>query len=195
MSPISSIEFEKKRVVSRKKIIDSALKLFGTNGFSNTSISQIAKDAGISKGLMYNYFESKDELLEQVILETVESMQGMYLAFFEEKDARQMLLKMIDFTVDFLKTEKEFNVLMTSLGLQKESHPIIKKIAIEKINQLMPMILSKMTDAGIPDAENEIYIIGAVMDGMAVQYLTTEDEVHLMKVSNALKKKYNLENL
>ena len=195
MSPISTIEFEKKRVVSRKKIIDSALKLFGTNGFSNTSISQIAKDAGISKGLMYNYFESKDELLEQVILETVESMQGMYLAFFEEKDARQMLLKMIDFTVDFLKTEKEFNVLMTSLGLQKESHPIIKKIAIEKINQLMPMILSKMTDAGIPDAENEIYIIGAVMDGMAVQYLTTEDEVHLMKVTNALKKKYNLEYL
>ncbi|MCP9770875.1 TetR/AcrR family transcriptional regulator [Lacihabitans sp. LS3-19] len=195
MSPISSVEFEKKRAVSRKKIIDTALMLFGSNGFANTSISQIAKEAGISKGLMYNYFESKDDLLEKVILETVESMQGFYLEFLEEADARKMLLKMIDFTVEFLKTEKEFNVLLTSLGLQKESHPIIKKIASEKINQLMPLFLTKMNDAGIPDAENEIYIMGAVMDGLAVQYLTTEDEVHLMRVANALKKRYNLGNL
>ncbi len=195
MSPKSSTELEKVRAESRKKIINTALKLFGTYGFANTSISQIAKEAGISKGLMYNYFESKDDLLEKVIIQTVDEMQGLYVELMMEPDARKMLSKMIDFTVEYLRTEKEFNILMTSLGLQKESHPIIKKIAKEKIGQMLPVFLEKLNAAGIPDAETEIYIIGAAMDGMAVQYLTTEDEEHLEKVVKAIKKKYQLENL
>ncbi|PLX21155.1 MAG: hypothetical protein C0599_08290 [Salinivirgaceae bacterium] len=50
----------------KEKIVDAAITLFGENGFHNTSISQIAKNAGVSKGLMYNYFESKEELLKYI---------------------------------------------------------------------------------------------------------------------------------
>ena len=43
----------------KKAILDAPLQVFADEGYHNASISKIAKAAGVSKGLMYNYFESK----------------------------------------------------------------------------------------------------------------------------------------
>lgn len=46
----------------KDKILQAALALFAEKGFHTTSVSQIAEAAGVSKGLTYNYFESKEKL-------------------------------------------------------------------------------------------------------------------------------------
>ena len=46
----------------RETILDSALKLFTTKGYFNTSIQDIRRDANISIGAVYHYFASKEEL-------------------------------------------------------------------------------------------------------------------------------------
>lgn len=53
----------------RNLIIHSALTLFATKGYNDTSIADIAKTAGISVGNVYRYFKSKNEVLEEVIPE------------------------------------------------------------------------------------------------------------------------------
>ena len=55
------------RAEKKQLIMDTALHLFAQNGFERTSIANIAKQAGISSGLVYNYFESKDDLLHQIL--------------------------------------------------------------------------------------------------------------------------------
>src|SRR5660397_145107 len=67
MSPRSAKQFKEIRKEKKDLIMEVALELFAENGFHATSISQIAKKAGISKGLPYNYFESKKELLDELI--------------------------------------------------------------------------------------------------------------------------------
>ena len=67
MSPRSAKQFKEIRKEKKDHIMEVALELFAENGFHATSISQIAKKAGISKGLTYNYFESKKELLDELI--------------------------------------------------------------------------------------------------------------------------------
>jgi len=64
MSPRTTVQNEEIRQQSQTKIMDAALELFAENGYHATSISKIAIKAGISKGLIYNYFESKEALLE-----------------------------------------------------------------------------------------------------------------------------------
>jgi len=54
--------------LKRKEIIQTASKLFSNKGFANTSIFNITSEVGISKGLLYNYFTSKDELIKEIIL-------------------------------------------------------------------------------------------------------------------------------
>jgi len=67
MSPRTPKQFKEIREEKKTLIMDVALEHFAKEGYFNTSISHIAKHAGISKGLMYNYFESKEELLSEII--------------------------------------------------------------------------------------------------------------------------------
>ncbi|HHX37067.1 MAG TPA: TetR/AcrR family transcriptional regulator [Clostridiaceae bacterium] len=48
----------------RKQILEAALQLFLEYGYTNTTVQDIADKAGISKGLIYRYFDSKNDILE-----------------------------------------------------------------------------------------------------------------------------------
>jgi len=67
MSPRTPQQFEEIRGSKKTLIMNVALEHFAKEGYHNTTISHIAKHAGISKGLMYNYFESKEDLLSEII--------------------------------------------------------------------------------------------------------------------------------
>lgn len=55
-------------------VIRASVELFATQGYANTSVQQIVAAAGVTKGAMYHYFESKDDLLF-AIYETLLSLQ------------------------------------------------------------------------------------------------------------------------
>lgn len=52
----------------------SALELFAEHGFGSTSVKAIAQRAGVSPGLIYTYFPSKDDLLRAVFERGVEEV-------------------------------------------------------------------------------------------------------------------------
>lgn len=54
-------------VIRRQEIIDAARSLFEAQGISKTSMTDIAAQIGVAKGLVYYYFSSKDLLVEEVI--------------------------------------------------------------------------------------------------------------------------------
>ena len=53
---------------NKEALIQIALDLFVENGYENTTITQIMKAANLSKGGMYHYFSSKEEILDAVIV-------------------------------------------------------------------------------------------------------------------------------
>jgi AcrR family transcriptional regulator len=77
--PRTPEENERIRQASKEKIRTAAMELFMKQGYYATSISDIAKQAGISKGLLYNYYKGKEELLSEMvearIREVVEVME------------------------------------------------------------------------------------------------------------------------
>jgi len=67
MAPRTAVQFERMREEKILLIMDVALEQFARRGFHATTIHHIAKQAGISNGLIYNYFESKEALLKAII--------------------------------------------------------------------------------------------------------------------------------
>jgi AcrR family transcriptional regulator len=67
MTPRTPSQFREIREEKKSLLMDVALRLFASDGYHNTTISKIARQAGISKGLIYNYFDSKEELLSEII--------------------------------------------------------------------------------------------------------------------------------
>ncbi|MDM8002542.1 MAG: TetR/AcrR family transcriptional regulator, partial [Bacteroidota bacterium] len=84
MSPRTPDQFEEMREEKKTLIMNTALEHFSDYGFHATTISHIAKHAGISKGLMYNYFRSKEELLAAIINR---SLEEIYQSFNPDRDS------------------------------------------------------------------------------------------------------------
>jgi AcrR family transcriptional regulator len=58
MSPRPDVSEER-----RNQIIESAIKVFAREGFANTRMEDVATESGLSKGLLYWYFKSKEEII------------------------------------------------------------------------------------------------------------------------------------
>jgi TetR/AcrR family transcriptional regulator, fatty acid metabolism regulator protein len=56
-------------VDKRRQILDAAIRVFARQGFHATRVSDIADEAGVAYGLVYHYFSSKDEVLNELFLE------------------------------------------------------------------------------------------------------------------------------
>ena len=51
----------------REQILEAALRAFSGGGFAETTMDQVAADAGLSKACLYTYFPTKDALLQQLL--------------------------------------------------------------------------------------------------------------------------------
>lgn len=71
MSPRTPQKFQEMRDEKKALIMDVALFHFANEGYFNTTIRHIARHAGISKGLLYNYFESKEALLTAIVHKSI----------------------------------------------------------------------------------------------------------------------------
>jgi AcrR family transcriptional regulator len=78
MSPRSPQQFQEIREEKMTLIMDVALQHFANEGYHSTTISHIAKHAGISKGLMYNYYESKEALLRAIVHRSVNEIYDYF---------------------------------------------------------------------------------------------------------------------
>lgn len=72
-------EEQNQQIVDKRKeqILEASLEEFSQKGYSGTKISDIVKRAGISQGLLYHYYKSKDELYLAVIEKAIESSMAL----------------------------------------------------------------------------------------------------------------------
>jgi AcrR family transcriptional regulator len=77
--------------VKRKQILDGARAVFLNAGFDGASMSDIARGAGVSKGTLYVYFDSKEQLFEALIREDRKQQAEHLVPTVEPRDAREFL--------------------------------------------------------------------------------------------------------
>jgi TetR/AcrR family fatty acid metabolism transcriptional regulator len=68
----------------RRQILDAAIRVFARQGFHSCRVSDIADEAGVAYGLVYHYFKSKDEVLNELFAER----WSLLLAAIEEVDSQ-----------------------------------------------------------------------------------------------------------
>jgi AcrR family transcriptional regulator len=95
-------------VDKRRLILDAAVRVFARQGFHTCRVSDIADEAGVAYGLVYHYFQSKDEVLDTLFLERWELM----LSAIDEIDgqpipAREKLYAIASFIVDSYRHDPE----------------------------------------------------------------------------------------
>ncbi|WP_133051100.1 TetR/AcrR family transcriptional regulator [Ruminiclostridium hungatei] len=114
MSTSSIREPRQKRSIEKKKrIVDAGFKLFCEKGYYNTNTAEIAKEAGVSTGIVYNYFNDKKDIFIAAVKFYSEGMTSqLYRSLMGLKEPFDMLE-----TLDQI-----INIFTTSHTLSKEAH-------------------------------------------------------------------------
>lgn len=71
---------------SREMILEAAIKLFSDKGFNGTTINEIAKEAGLSQGMIYYIFESKDQLLVEILDSFKKELTRVFTAIYSKDE-------------------------------------------------------------------------------------------------------------
>ena len=101
----------KKSDIKRQAILDTAYRLFRTQGFDKTSVSEITAEVGGSKATIYNHFRSKEELFVECMLAAAENYMAGTLTHLEAASA-DPAVALFDFGKSFL----EFHLFTGTVG-------------------------------------------------------------------------------
>jgi AcrR family transcriptional regulator len=105
----------KEKEQRRRAILKASQQLFFKKGYQSVSVESIARKARISKGTVYLYFHSKEEIYARILMNDIEMFHEKLFDIIDESGtAADMLLQFSDFYIDFFLNDRElFRILMT----------------------------------------------------------------------------------
>jgi AcrR family transcriptional regulator len=175
MCPRTATQYEAIRQEKRALILETALELFAQNGFHGTSISDISKKAGISKGLVYNYFESKEEILKSIV-------QSGYDAAYKNLDinkdgrlAQEEFVHFIRMTFQLIKENRNFWALYSSLMFQPGILDLVVPQFEGKSVEIQKLMTDFLKEMGSMNPEGDMLAISSLIKGATVLLLTAPD--------------------
>ncbi len=180
---------------TRKAILASALKIFSQKGFHGTSISDIAKDAGISKGLAYNYFDSKQDIIEALFKQAFDEAEFLFDGLNSLKDPYEKLKFMIEASFDMTMNNEEYWRLYTGLALQPGVIETAQRLTNEFESGFLKLLENLFKKLGVKNPHAEARILAALFDGLGIQYLLDKDNFPLEKMKKIFIQKYSREGI
>ena len=155
----------------KKKIMDTAVEVFGEKGFKNSTISEIAKKAGVGDATIYEYFQSKEELLlsipieftKDIIAEINDHMIGI-------KGVFNKLRKFVWWWLNYIENSPGYGSII--LLECKVSKNFLKTEGYEKAREFYQIILDIIKEGqeeGVIKKDMNIYLARSVIIG-ALEY-------------------------
>jgi TetR/AcrR family transcriptional regulator, fatty acid metabolism regulator protein len=92
----------------RRKILDAAIRVFARQGFHSARVSDVAAEAGVAYGLVYHYFDSKDQMLNELFTERWSLLLDAIREADAERDSpREKLEAAAGFIIESYKHDPE----------------------------------------------------------------------------------------
>lgn len=121
-------------------IMKAALKIFSEKGFYDAKIVDIAKEAGIGKGTVYEYFRSKEELYKKIIKYSINEYKNNLENIIKENESiENTLISICRFHGYFIEENKNMALALMSNTINLSTDMILwiaqKKLEISKLIQ------------------------------------------------------------
>lgn len=158
--------------LTRKKLIEVAIKLFGDNGILNTKTIDISKEAGVSHGTVFSHFKTQEELLDTVIEEVGNRIVSKLQELIDVKGSLEEILKAhINGLIEF---EKFYTRLIIERRLLPESASNIYIIIQSSISFHIGEVLKREIVKG-KIIDTPIHLLFNSWVGLIHYYLTNGD--------------------
>ncbi|MBI1222516.1 MAG: TetR family transcriptional regulator [Bacteroidetes bacterium] len=181
--PRSPKQIEQLKKEKKTQILEASLRVFSSNGFKGATISMIAEEAGISKGLLYTYFKDKENLLDELIVYGLERMT-MFMDFVPEKGIQTKgdFEKVLRGLLGLYHEEEDFWRLFSMLILQQNiAHKLQAHLQVF-MEQYLGVFMGYFQQKNSSDPFGEAMLLGAILDGMLFDILVAPEVYPVDKV-------------
>ncbi|MBS1622772.1 MAG: TetR/AcrR family transcriptional regulator [Bacteroidetes bacterium] len=182
-------QFEELREKSRKKIISAALELFANKGYGSTSIESIARKAGVSKGLIYNYYRDKKSILMAIYDEAMQYGERMMAEHRDDPDPYHRRKVMLEHVFDMTSRQEKYIKLLLILSMQHGALKDSKEFARKMFKRNESFIEELSGDLKTNDPIEGL-LLDALIDGIMVNYMRYGDVYPMEALKERIIKEY-----
>lgn len=173
---------EKVRAEARERILDAAVKVFARRGPAAT-MSEVAEEAGISQGLAYRYFPSKEAILATVVKRSAEAGGGITARLKAIRGTPgERLYLLISYILEARRREPEFYQLiyqvLTDHQSPNELREVVRKSGEVVQAEMKRLILEGQASGEIAkdDPDQLFGVVFACLDGLSRAMLVLAPE-------------------
>jgi len=178
----------------RNQILDAAVTTFSQNGFHQTTIEEIRLEAGLSRGAVYHYFKTKEDIIDAIRGRSARQAEAIVISSAEADDAESVLLDLINSTVSVMVSPTSVDANRLAMFLWAESLvnarimdgqlPAFKPYLSALAESISKAQADGKVDPGLEPQATARLSAGALM-GLQLQ-LSWEPEIDLEASRNAL---------
>ena len=176
-------------------LLDTAFRCLSRYGFSGTTMDRIAQEAGVSKGTLTYYFESKEDITCKVAAHVAAKFHSEVRHALEGlDDPRERLLRAIELFWTGYIGQPELITGYYDMWSQSFFHPALKEEVVAIVTDFRRIFLDelvRLTTAAGPDDErllSDAILIAGVVDGVATQFFREPELTDWDRVLTRLKK-------
>ncbi len=178
--------------MKKLEISGNAMKIFARKGFEKTTIQEIADEAGIGKGTIYEYFKTKEDIIVHAILSFFAEMEKAFSSdFMDIEDPREKLTRFLEESMEIGLMDEDIWIVFTEIwyynmrGGYSSIHTLFTKFL-----RVYRAMLAEMIDDGIKkgifreDANSREVagLIAGAIDGVGLHYLLDKESMDVRKV-------------
>lgn len=175
-------KLEKNKIMKENRLYSAAYTLFTRHGINDTSISDIAKEAGVGKGTFYLYFKDKYDILDRIIFRkssdvlahAISETRKNTFTHFEDE-----VIFFVDVIVDFLAEDR----LLLKLIHKNLSWGVLRRAKedFEEVDAIYQMFSKGLHNLGFSHEEinNTIYIILELTGSIAFNSIIYEEPTRI----------------
>ena len=190
MSPRTATQNQEVRAVTRARLLNAALELFASRGYSGTSVDAIADAAGVSAGLLYYHFDSKPALLNAIFEQSLADVQATFAAADGESNPEDRLPALLRSAAAIVPRHRNFWAVWYGLRMQREVMQSLGPSAMQFSAAIVRTLERYLSDIGWPDPTIEARLLFAQIDGLCQHYVLDPRHYPLEQVIERLIDRY-----
>lgn len=184
-----SVYEEKKEVSSRQKILEAAARLVMEKGVKGTSLADIAREAGISKGTLFYHFPTKDELVYELTVRHFDRLiQGFLkgIDHIEDEKPEKIVYEGLNLVLQAKERGKLNLYLLQEAFMGNDELKEKFKNTYRDYHTLMQQFLRKLTGKEEKEDEVKAAMLVSLLDGLIIQWLMQPEVVEVEKIASII---------
>jgi AcrR family transcriptional regulator len=159
------------REASRRRILKAAMRHFASRGYAGTSIRMIARSAGISVGLLYNYFPTKADLLGALFEESMRDVQASFASADAASTPAERIERLVRSSFEILEANRDFWRLSYGVRMQPAVVAGLGKRLHAWMTTIQATLARYLAEAGSRRPELDAALLFALIDGVSQHYV------------------------